>query len=93
MQVIVLTDALLHCLTPQKVYFILLYEFILTITQVCSLENTSICDLLWQNREQAAKHMFLNLAVQYCMTNICHTLCIQPDVALTIHTVIRAVHS
>ncbi len=41
----------------------------------------SICDLLWHNREQVTRRMFLLLAIQYnCMTkgNIDPTLCIQP---------------
>ena len=42
-----------------------------TITVVVALmpgftkQEHSICDLLWRNREQAAKQMFLLLAVQY----------------------------
>ena len=39
---------------------------------VCALMHLimCICDLLWRNREQVARQMFLILAVQYCMTNI-----------------------
>ena len=39
----------------------------------------NIFDLLWRNREQVPRQMFLLLALQYCMTNIGPTLCIQPD--------------
>ena len=48
------------------------FEFEFFYMSVC------ICDLLWRNREQVFRQMFLLLAV-YCMTNIGPTICIQPD--------------
>ncbi len=78
-------------LTPPRVFstfFQIFKNYTLSYIVFCFFDSDihHICDLLWRNREQVARRMFLILPVQHFMTNIGPTLRIQPHIKLIIRT-------